>query len=169
MRERYCIAFAGVPGSSKTPIAHYLSEQFGLPIFCSDAIRTEVKEDKGWFDIPEFDRRRTARLRDLVSCGRSFIHDGSLDRQWDTFKAELSRSGYEEFAISIDLSRRFLENLYTAKGYVTEEIDQYLADHEQFLNNYNRAIGLHITDKDFSDRLQLAAEAVKKWLTKEET
>ena len=168
MKERYCIAFAGVPGSSKTPIAYYLSEQLDLPIFSSDSIRTEVKEDVGWFDIAEFDRRREARLRDQVSRGRSFIHDSSLDRQWVTFKAELTSASYEQFVISIDLSRPFLEKLYRVKGYSMAELDNYLADHEQFLKGYSQDVGLHITDKEFSNRLQLAAETVRQWLTKEE-
>jgi len=163
----YCIAFAGVPGSSKTPIAYYLSEQLGLPIFNSDAIRTEVKEDKGWFDIPEFDRRRETRLRAMLAHKRPFIHDSSLDRQWDAFQSELGKADYSILLISIDLSRQFLERLYAAKAYDMSEIDQYSIDHEQFLASHNQDAIVHITDTTFPNRLEIVATAVNQWLAKE--
>jgi predicted kinase len=163
MRERYCIAFAGVPGSSKTPIACYLCEQFNLPIFSGDAIRVEVKEDKGWFDVPEFDRRREARLRMLVSNGHSFVHDSSIDRQWHTFETTLEQNGYRLFVISLDLSRPFLESLYKAKAYDMSELSRYINDHQQFLEQHRDRVGLHITDTEFLNRLDLSAQAIKHW------
>jgi len=39
---KYIVAFAGVVGSSKTPISNYLSGVFGLPVFNADAVRSEV-------------------------------------------------------------------------------------------------------------------------------
>lgn len=41
--KKFCVTFAGAVGSSKTPVTHYLSCAFCLPILSNDAIRTEVK------------------------------------------------------------------------------------------------------------------------------
>jgi dephospho-CoA kinase len=48
MAQSFVIVFAGVPGSSKSIVAYYLSETYSLPIFSTDNIRFEVKELSGW-------------------------------------------------------------------------------------------------------------------------
>ena len=73
MKDKTLITFAGAVGSSKTPIAHFLSLRFGLPIFNNDAIRTEVLEDLGVFDEEEYKRRRDTRLKELAEKNVSFI------------------------------------------------------------------------------------------------
>jgi hypothetical protein len=162
--KRYCVVFAGAMGSSKTPIACYLSETLGLPVFNGDAIRTEVKEDKGWFDIPEFDWRRETRLRALLGLGASFIHDASIDRAWDKLRPELAQAGYEPFVISLDLSKDFLKRLYDVKAYDLKVLDKYFADHQTFVEYYDKEVNLHITDETFQKRLSLALDSVRKWV-----
>ncbi|MCC6563838.1 hypothetical protein IT087_03015, partial [Candidatus Uhrbacteria bacterium] len=58
----YCISFAGAIGSSKTPIAHYLSLKLGLPIHNNDVVRTEVKEEFGELREGEYEKRRDQRI-----------------------------------------------------------------------------------------------------------
>jgi len=41
-KEKFVILFAGAVGSSKSPIANYLSPKLNIPIFNNDAIRFEV-------------------------------------------------------------------------------------------------------------------------------
>lgn len=165
MKHR-CITFAGVPGSSKTPIATYLSYTLGLPLFISDAIRTEVKEDQLFFDIPEFDRRLLARLEEPVASKQSFIYDASVDRSWPETKRRLEAAGYSHFVISLDLSRELLIKLYRAKDYAYDQklFDDYYAQHAAFLEDHTADIGLHITDNEFSERLERSLKAARKWL-----
>lgn len=89
---KYIVTFAGSPGSSKTPIATYLSGKFGLPIFNNDSIRTEVTEDLLKFNEEEFRQRSLKRLNDLFNQGDSFILDASIDREWKNYQECLSNS-----------------------------------------------------------------------------
>jgi len=164
--KKYCIGFAGVIGSSKTPIAHYLSLKFGLPIHNNDVIRTEVTEEFGALNEEEYVKRRDARLQEMIASGRSFILDASVDREWQTMKEAGAKAGYSIFLISLDLSRGMLEKLYHAKGYdrSLQLLDKFFGDHEVFLNEHGADIGLHLNDEQFSDRLRLSHEAVEKWL-----
>ncbi|MBI2448316.1 hypothetical protein HYV44_02015 [Candidatus Microgenomates bacterium] len=160
------IAFAGVPGTSKSPIAHYLSIKLGIPVFSNDVIRTEVKEDLGNFDFEEYCERRDKRIHEAVERGLSIIYDASADREWVDRKAVAEKFGYRYFIISIDLSRNFILKLYEAKGYadLIPEIEKCFDDHEKFLAQFSADVGIHIADKDFPNRLEIALKAVTKWL-----
>jgi hypothetical protein len=162
------IAFAGAVGSSKSPISFYLSARFGLPIYNTDVIRTEVIEDLNVLNEEEFTKRRDARLKDVLELGNSFILDASLDRLFGSYKEAFMESGYDHFIISMDLSGDLLAKLYRAKGYTESlnRLDQLLADHDNFLKEHGEIVDLHITDSEFNDRLKISEEAFSKWLDK---
>lgn len=164
--NKICITFAGAIGSSKTPIANYLSTKLNLPIFNNDAIRTEVIEDFGFLNNEEHLKRRNSRLDETIKEGISFICDVSIDRQWKEFKKGLVSSNYKLFIISLDLSKKMLIKLYKAKSYFDslKRIDQIIQDHNNFLNEYSDDINLHITDKDFINRIHISYNEVKKFL-----
>lgn len=171
MENKFLITFAGPMGSSKTPIAYYLSYRLNIPIFSNDCIRTEVIADTGMLDEREYLRRRDARLEDIGHRGLSFIYDASVDREWDKLKEGIKPLGYRTFVISIDLSKKFLMDLYTRgmehdRGYAKYlvRIDDSLAEHKSFLANHPSEVGLHINDENFADRLELCDEKVKTWL-----
>jgi hypothetical protein len=163
--NKYCITFAGVVGSSKTPIAHYLSTSFKLPILNNDAIRIEVTEDLRSFNRDEYDSRQEQRCRAVLNSGTPFIYDASVDRKWPTFKEWLDQAGYMYFIISLDLSYDFLLSLYKAKEY--KEIDrlpELIKEHERFLNEQPNEMGLRISDSQFPDRLNMAHASISNWL-----
>lgn len=166
-REKFVITFAGAVGSSKTPIAYYLSWKLNLPIFNNDCIRTEVIEEKGLFVESEYLKRRDDRIYQLVKSDLSFIYDASVDRVWKdkmTFwKEEL---GYKVFIISLDLSKNVLEKLYRAKKYnkTLSRVDELIEDHGTFIDQCNNDVSLHISDRDFNDRLEISYQAVLLWL-----
>jgi len=165
MRKKYCITFAGVPGSSKSPIAHHLSGNLGLPVFNNDTIRTEVKEDLRRFDQVAYERIRDERADVLIDSGKPFIYDASIDRFWRTYSTKLKDAGYEIFIISLDLSRQLLNEIYEAKGYTEyAQLDGYEVDHATFLANYGSLVNLHIDDAAFSDRLELSLQAAREWI-----
>ncbi len=161
-----CITFAGVVGSSKTPIATYLSWNLGLPICSNDAVRSEVVEDLLHFDEDEYQQRKNARMRSLMESKKSFLCDVSVDRRWKELREQLNKNGYSWFLISLDLSKELVEKLYAAKEYAvsSKTLDQLLDDHEQFLAKHDADIALHITDETFLQRLSLSLEKVKNWL-----
>lgn len=155
-----CILFAGPAGCSKTPTAFYLSCHLHLPIFSNDAIRTEVAEDLDEFNEDEYIKRRDDRLKEIIESGTSFICDASIDREYKRIKGALAKQGYQKKIISFDLSKSFLEKLYRAKNYTAfDNIEGWLADHNQFLKEYGQEVDLHITDENFSDRLKLSLAA----------
>lgn len=164
MKDPFCITFAGVIGSSKTPIAHHLSWNLGLPVFCNDTLRTEVKEDRLEFDQVEYRRRRDERCKQLISRGRSFIYDASVDREWTGLNDWLQEKNYRHFIISLDLSRELLDKIYESKGYEGHHLEQLLSQHQNFIANHGDQIGLHITDQGFEERLNVSLLAVKSWL-----
>lgn len=163
---RYIVAFAGPPGSSKTPIANYLSEKFYLPIFNNDSIRTEVTEDLLKFDEEEFRKRSLNRLTTLFKKGNSFILDLSIDREWKNYQDQLIKSDYKIFTISMDLSRDFLIKLYQAKNYSEslKNINKLINDHQQYLSEYSSIVNLSINDQNFINRLKLSEEHLSHWL-----
>jgi hypothetical protein len=165
-RNKYIIAFAGAVGSSKTPISSYLSWKLGLPVFNTDAIRSEVIEDLGELDRDEVMERVGQRLRELVKSEKSFILDASIDRKWGEYEAEFMKSGYEMFLVSMDLSKEKLIELYKAKEYGESllRVDQLVLDHEEFLKNYGKIVNLRITDETFGDRLEIVEERVVEWV-----
>ena len=138
-----------------------------MPVFNTDAIRSEVKEDSGRFDIPEFDRRRAERFAEMLGRLRPFIYDASVDRLWPEMSQQLQVAGYDVFVVSLDLSPDFLRRLYEAKGYDLAVVDKYHADHQAFLETYSEVVSLHINDADFPHRLELAAVAIEHWLGQE--
>lgn len=164
MNDKVCITFAGVIGSSKTPIAYYLSWNLGLPILNNDSIRTEVTEDYDGFNEAEYLRRRDERTDTLIRGGKSFIYDASVDRYWGDRKHMLADAGYKTFIISLDLSKEKLQKIHGSKGYTLDDIDKYIDDHEQLLQNYSDDVGLYISDDNFNKRLKVSLEAVSKWL-----
>lgn len=169
---RYCITFAGPAGSAKSPIATYLSWKLGLPVFSTDVIRTEVKEDTGKTDINDsldvYNERRNARFDEVVDMGTSFIYDASLDRTWDQVFGKLEAAGYRVIIISIDLSDDFYKKLLRVKDYLIslELSDGYIADHQKFLDGFKGEVALRITDANFKDRLELSLQAVRACLSK---
>lgn len=166
IKEKICITFAGAVGSSKTPIAYYLSWKFNLPIINNDSIRTEVTEDLLTFSQEEYKKRRDERLKEILSAGKPFIYDASVDRKWSEFKKQLEEAGYHWFIINLDLSKGFLTKLYQTKGYTEslKRIDQLLTEHQVFLTNHNSEINVHITDQTFSNRLGISAKALAAWI-----
>jgi hypothetical protein len=166
--KQFCVTFAGVVGSSKTPIAYYLSQRFNLPILNNDAIRTEVIEDYLELNQDEFEKRRNIRGNQLLQSGDSFIFDTSIDRGWKELKDYLNRYDYKYFIISLDLTKDLLTKLYQAKGYTDSllRLDQLILDHDKFVEEYANEVQVHITDQDFKDRLEISAQELSKWLEK---
>ena len=167
-KNKFIIIFAGAPGSSRTPIAYYLSWKIGLPILNNDGIRTEVVEDLGVFNEEEYIKRRNARIEEVIGGGISFIYDASVDREWQNWKGRIEKSGYEVFIVSLNLSRELLARLYETKGYgeFSLGIDKFIEDHNSFIKQYGNEIRLNISDQDFNVRLEKSYEAVTGWLNK---
>lgn len=164
--NKICITFAGAVGSSKTPIANYLSYKLNLPIFNNDSIRTEVIEDFSIFNEDEYLSRRNARGKEIIKNGKSFIYDASVDREWKQLKEWLDEANYQHFIISLDLSPDFLKKLYEAKQYneSLEQIDQNITDHENFIKNHADEIALHIDGSTFYDRLEISYRTAKEFI-----
>lgn len=124
-----------------------------------------MQEDLLHFDQEEYLRRRDARGKKLINSGMSFIYDASVDREWSRLNDWLVGAGYQTFVISLDLSKAFLEKLYQAKGYTEgNRLDLLLQQHNDFLERYGNVVNLHITDKEFAQRLEVARQAVQIWL-----
>lgn len=162
-----CITFAGVMGSSKSPIATYLSWNLGLPVFNNDVIRTEVQEDLLHLDQTEYLRRRDERKKWVIESGQDFIYDASIDRCWREFSEWLHQADYQYFVISLDLSRSFLDMLYTAKGYTEgHRLALLMQQHDDYIKAQAEQINLRISDVEFPHRLDLSLRAVSSWLRK---
>jgi len=166
IKRPVCITFAGCVGSSKTPIANFLSCKFGLPVFNNDAIRTEIIEDFGFLDNDIHIKKRNELINDILKNKTSFICDASQDRDWLIFKKELQKHGYSWFIISLDLSKEKLEELYKRKGYNESllRLDQLFIDHDKFVQQNREDINMVIDDFSFNDRLQLVYSAVNLYL-----
>src|ERR1700722_19094343 len=134
MPKPYVITFAGVPGSSKSIIAYYLSEVFSLPILSTDNIRFEVKEDLLIDNInepkalKEFGLRQSRRFHQMLNRKMNFIRDGRVDRHWPEVKEQLQSAGYDWCLIDMELSKDFLLNLYskTSRPRAIRELNSYL-------------------------------------------
>lgn len=161
-----CITFAAPVGSSKTPISHFLSCKLGLPIFNNDAIRSGVIEDVGSLDQETHLNRRNEAIKDLLKNQMTFICDVSQDREWEFFKAELNKHGYDFFVISIDLGKEFLTKLFEDKKYLESlsRIDQIMQDHQAFVETYKDDIDIVINESNFSERFELCRRAVADFL-----
>src|SRR3972149_2694511 len=99
-QNKFLITFAGAVGSSKTPIAYYLSWKLGIPIINNDAIRTEVMEDVGFFDEEEYKKRRDSRIQELLKKSTSLIFDSSIDREWVNYEQAINAAKYKTFIIN---------------------------------------------------------------------
>lgn len=163
---KYIVTFAGPIGSSKTPIAYYLSQKFSLPIYNNDAIRNEVIGDFLELDTEEFLKRRQERLAYLFRAGKSFILDASIDREWENYWKQLEKSDYKIFIISLDLSKNFINRIYHAKNYpgTPVETDKNFNDHQNFLEKYSSLVNFSINDTNFINRLTLSEQALIDWL-----
>lgn len=169
MPQRLCLTFAGPVGSSKTPLAYYLSQKLGWPIFNNDAIRTEVIEDLGFLDLEEQRKRRNQRLKAMLNQSYHFILDASIDREWGQHVGLLQQYNLSVGIISMDLSREHLVRLYRAKNYLDslQQLDQLMLDHRQFLNNYGNTVIASVTDVEFLNRFAFVGAAVDSWLAQE--
>lgn len=163
---KYIVTFAGPIGSSKSPIAHYLSQKFFLPILSNDVIRTEVIEDLGIFNEKEFRKRANHRAVDLMKLNQSFIFDASVDRQWPNFKNLIDEYQYSFFIISLDISYPFLQKIHNGKGYINSEsrLKTNYTQHQDFKTNFSQLISLSINDQNFSKRLSVSQQSLKNWL-----
>lgn len=170
MLQRLCLTFAGPVGSSKSPLSYYLSQKLGWPIFNNDAIRTEVIEDLGFLDPTEHLKRRNERLQIMLAKSYHFILDASIDREWGQHIGMLEQYHLTTGIISMDLSREHLERLYRAKNYLDslQQLDQLMADHQQFLENYGSSVIVSVTDKEFANRCAFVGAAVDDWLQQQE-
>lgn len=165
-KAKFVITFAGVVGSSKSPISNYLSTKLNLPIFNNDAIRTEVLEDLKIFDSEEYTSRRNSRLKEVLESGISFICDVSVDREWSKIKEQLLANNYRWYIISLDLSKELLVKLYQVKGYneSLKIIDKLINEHNIFLEENIGDINLHLTDNDFKNRCQIGYKKTSEWI-----
>jgi hypothetical protein len=174
MKKPYAVVFAGVPGSSKTIVANYLSIKFNLPVFNNDQLRFEIKEDLlvDNINIPEalaeFEKRYKERYLELLATGNPAIVDGSVDRSWVKHKKRLKKAGYIWYMINMELSKEFLEKLFNSTGrskFLTR-LPGYLEQHRRFMQKYSDDVNLQITDDKFKDRLKLASEGLQKFINK---
>ena len=168
----YVITFAGVPGTSKTIISYHLSMRLGLPIFSTDNLRYEVKEDLlvANANVPEaraeYERRYNERWTSALAARAPFIRDGSVDRQWVPVKQELQAAGFEWFLIDMELSYSFMKRLYLSTGRpgAARELDSYVTQHESFMSNHSADVSFQIADEDFPRRREMAEDAVRKFM-----
>lgn len=175
MSKPFIVTFAGPPGTSKTPIAFYLSHTFRLPIIQMDAIRMEVREDLliDNSDDPsvraEFLKRAYDRYQPLLQKGVCFIDDSSADRSWkqnpDDQYYQLAEHGYDYFIISMDLSQDFIVKLHAAnKSRSKDNSEKYYNDHQTFVQQYTADIGVHITDESFPARMDICEQTFGQFL-----
>jgi hypothetical protein len=166
MKKKLCICFAGPVGCSKTPVANYLSWNLGLPVFNSDAVRSEIVEDSTLnnYEKRDFNKVLDKRLHKLTKYQRSFILGVSVDRSWRDVKRELENNAYFWFLISFNLSKNLLTKMYKAKGYKESlnNIDKFIQDHGKFFREYRNDVGFIITDENFSNRLDVCLQESKK-------
>jgi predicted kinase len=176
--EPYAVVFAGLPGTSKSIVAFYLSGEFGLPMFNNDQLRYEVKEDLLADNInrpdalAEFEKRITRRVDELLSTKRPIILDGSVDRRWPERKAQLDKHGYRHFLINMELSPEFIENLWIKTGrqhLIDTYLYPYIPAHQAFLENYRQEINVEINDANFKDRNQVAADTLRAFINEQST
>jgi predicted kinase len=165
--HKFVIMFSGVPGTSKSQIAHHLSWNLGLPIFSNDILRTEIYAEMGHFDNDAYIKLRDIRLDQLMASGKSFIYDASVDRQWPQAKKWIYDNGYECFVISLNFSKNFIEGLYKAKEDThVEMVDQWFQEHTTFLKEYPKATSISIGNDDFAQRLDISLRKVSAWIQK---
>ncbi len=167
----FVIFFAGATAAGKTEVAYYLSEQFGLPIFSTDAVRHDTKIKTDVVDIhkalDQFETERDSRAKALFGRGKSFIYDGSVDRRWPELKKLAVEHGFSWLLIDFDLSKqRLMKNKQMFDRIESDELfDKWIADHQRFHETSDQDAQLHITDDNYPRRYELAQELVKRTLT----
>ena len=164
--KKFFISYAGAIWCGKSPITNYISTKLWLPVFDTDAIRSEVVEDLMKFDEIEINKRIKERLNSVIEDWKSFIYDASIDRTRWVLKEILIKNYYEFFIISIDLDRDTLLSFYKAKSYSEsiKMIDKVYEDHQKFLKDFWEDIDIHIDVKTYKNRLKNVYRAVNKCL-----
>ena len=164
--KKFFISYAGAIWCGKSPITNYISTKLWLPVFDTDAIRSEVVEDLMKFDEIEINKRIKERLNSVIEDWKSFIYDASIDRTRWVLKEILIKNNYEFFIISIDLDRDTLLSFYKAKSYSEsiKMIDKVYEDHQKFLKDFWEDIDMHIDIKTYKNRLKNVYRAVNKWI-----
>ncbi len=164
------IFFAGSTAAGKTDMAYYLSEQFDLPIFSTDAVRRDTKVKNDVVDIHDaldnFNAEREARAKEMFGRKKSFIYDGSVDRRWAEVKQAAQDAGFSWLLVDFDLSReRIMKNKAMFDNIESDELfDKWIADHQKFHETSDADAQVHITDGNYQQRYDLAKEAVAKAL-----
>ena len=74
------------------------------------------------------------------------------------------KNNYKYFIISIDLDKETLSKFYEAKGYheSMKMIDKVYEDHQNFLREFSGDINIHITEKNYQDRLDIVYKVATK-------
>ena len=164
--KKFFISYAGAIWCGKSPITNYISTKLWLPVFDTDAIRSEVVEDLMKFDEIEINKRIKERLNSVIEDWKSFIYDASIDRTRWILKKILIKNNYKFFIISIDLDRDTLLSFYKAKSYSEsiKMIDKVYEDHQKFLKDFWEDIDMHIDIKTYKNRLKNVYRAVNKWI-----
>lgn len=167
MKSPFCITFAGPVGSSKTPIAYYLSCNLNLPILNNDAMRVETQEDNGELNMDVYISKRDQRIKQMLEQKIDFIYDASVDREWPNKADWLKKYKYQTFIISLDFSLEKLLQLFEYKKYdQIQHLKNTYKNHINFVKNFNNVINLHLTDQEFNMRLEKSLKAVENWLEK---
>ena len=169
--ERLIICYAWVIWCWKTPITNYISTKLWLPVFDTDAIRSEVREDLLVWDEDEVKNRANKRLNSIIKEWKAFIFDVSVDRTRWKIKEILLKNHYNYFLISIDLDKKTLSNFYKAKWYdeSMQRIDNVYEDHQNFLKEFSDDINMHINERNYQNRLKNVYRVVSQWIKKFET
>ena len=164
--KKIFISYAGAIWCGKSPITNYISTKLWLPVFDTDAIRSEVVEDLMKFDEIEINKRIKERLNSVIEDWKSFIYDASIDRTRWILKKILIKNNYKFFIISIDLDRDTLLSFYKAKSYSEsiKMVDKVYEDHQKFLKDFWEDIDMHIDIKTYKNRLKNVYRAVNKWI-----
>ena len=164
--KKFFISYAGAIWCGKSPITNYISTKLWLPVFDTDAIRSEVVEDLMKFDEIEINKRIKERLNSVIEDWKSFIYDASIDRTRWILKEILIKNNYKFFIISIDLDRDTLLSFYKAKSYSEsiKMVDKVYEDHQKFLKDFWEDIDMHIDIKTYKNRLKNVYRAVNKWI-----
>ena len=164
--KKFFISYAGAIWCGKSPITNYISTKLWLPVFDTDAIRSEVVEDLMKFDEIEINKRIKERLNSVIEDWKSFIYDASIDRTRWILKEILIKNNYNFFIISIDLDKDTLLSFYKAKSYSEsiKMIDKVYEDHQKFLKDFWEDIDMHIDIKTYKNRLKNVYRAVNKWI-----
>lgn len=122
MDKPFVVLFGGVPGTSKSIIAHHLSCTYHLPIYANDTLRFEIREDMMIDNnldpelVVEFEKRNQQRRQTMLSGKKPIIFDNSVDRSWAKQKRELTNAGYNWYLIKWNYPDLFSRNYFILQG-----------------------------------------------------